>query len=65
MMQIHEGSQALLTHTRKLTEEERANTKGEWAYIVLKTQSSVRVYSCKTTTRWRKQFTYSGDLDAT
>ena len=45
MMQIHEGSQALLTHTRKLTEEERADTKGERAYIVLKTQSSVRANS--------------------
>ena len=45
MMQVHEGSQALLTHTRKLTEEERSETKGEWAYIVLKTQSSLRVNS--------------------
>ena len=42
---IHKHSQALLTHTRKQTEEESADTKGEWAYIVLKTQSSVRVYS--------------------
>ena len=42
MMQIHEGSQAPLTYTRKLTEEERAETKREWAYIVLKTQSSVK-----------------------
>ena len=45
MKQIHEGSQALLTHTRKLTEEESAETKGEWAYIVLKTQLSVRANS--------------------
>ena len=42
---MHEGSQAPLTHTCKITEEERADTKGEWAYIILKTQSSVRVYS--------------------
>ena len=41
---IQEVSQARLKHTRKLTEKKKANTKGEWAYLVLKTESSVRAY---------------------
>ena len=42
---IQEGSQARLKHTCKVTEEERANAKGEWVYIVFKTQLSIRAYT--------------------
>ena len=42
---IQEGSQARLKNICKLTEQEMAKTKGEWVYIVWKTQSSVRAYS--------------------
>ena len=42
---IQEGSYARLKHTCKLTEQDRANTEGEWVYIVLKNQSSVKAYS--------------------
>ena len=42
---IQEDSQARLKHTRKLTKQERANTKGEWVYIVLKAHSSARAYT--------------------
>ena len=42
---IQEDSQAWLKHICKFTEQEKANTKREWVYIVLKARSSVRAYT--------------------